>query len=72
MSNELQLLPLNEISEKLKDRRLYIVSQATKLSYPTLRKLQEGKETNYTLDTLQRISKYLIEEEEIMGDESEA
>jgi hypothetical protein len=56
-----EVLSLDEIKEALKHRRLYIVAQSTGLSYPTIKKLADGKELNYTIQTLIAVSKYLKE-----------
>jgi len=58
MSNN-QLLSLKEIQLLLKDKRLYIVSKATGLSFPTLKKMADGKEENFTIKTIKSISDYL-------------
>ena len=57
MSNN-QLLSLKEIQLLLKDKRLYIVSKATGLSFPTLKKMADGKEENFTIKTIKSISDY--------------
>lgn len=56
---DLNIIPLSEISQKLKSRRLYIVAEETGVSYPTLKKLADNVEANYRLDTLQKISDFL-------------
>lgn len=53
------ILSIGQIKEALKDKRLYMVARATGLSYPTIKKLADGKELNYTVDTLKAISKYV-------------
>lgn len=58
------VLPLEKIKEGLKDKRLYKVSQATGLSYPTLKKLANGDEANYTVETLKAVSKYIKDSQE--------
>lgn len=55
----IDILDLEQIKRALEDRRLSKVAKATGLSYPTLKKLAEGEKTNYTLDTLRAISKYI-------------
>jgi DNA-binding Xre family transcriptional regulator len=52
------MLSLEEIKNKLQDRKLYAVSEATGLSYPTLKKLHDGETSNFTLDTIQKVSDY--------------
>ena len=53
------ILDLDEIARRLADRKPSAVRLRTGLSYGTLRKLAEGKVTNYTVDTIRKISKYL-------------
>lgn len=54
-----KILPLHVIKDYLSDKRLYVVAKETGLSYPTLRKLADGVETNYTLNTMRAISEYI-------------
>jgi hypothetical protein len=54
-----QLMPLSEIQTRLKDRKLHIVSKEIGLSYPTLKKLADGKPANYNYSTLIKVSDYL-------------
>ena len=58
MTNQ-DILSIDEIVEALKDKRLYVIARRTGLSYPTVKKLADGKKENYTLDTLKRISNYI-------------
>lgn len=58
MSNE-ELLSLEDIQSLLKDKRLYVVSKATGLSFPTLKKMADGKKENFTYKTIKAISDYL-------------
>ena len=60
MTND-DILPLKEIQKYLVDKRLYVIAKRVKLSYPTLKKLANGLDYNYTVDTLKAISKYIIE-----------
>lgn len=55
------ILPLDLIRKGLKDKRLYAVSESTNISYPTLKKLLDGVESNYTTGTLRAVSKYITE-----------
>lgn len=57
--NDSDILSTGQIQDALKDKRLYMVAKATGLSYPTIKKLADGKELNYTVDTLKAISKYV-------------
>jgi DNA-binding Xre family transcriptional regulator len=54
-----ELLSLKKIQLLLKDKRLYVVSKATGLSFPTLKKMADGKKENYTYNTIKAISDYL-------------
>jgi hypothetical protein len=58
MSND-DLLSLEEIRSLLQDKKLYVIANATGLSYPTLKKLADGKSGNYTYGTLKSVSDYL-------------
>ena len=53
------LLTLEEIKEALADKRLYKVAEATGLSYPTLKKMADGEQANYTLATIYAVSAYI-------------
>lgn len=53
------LLTLEEIKEALVDKRLYKVAEATGLSYPTLKKMADGEQANYTLATIHAVSLYI-------------
>jgi len=55
-----QLLSLTDIQNGLGDKKLYVVSRATGLSYPTLKKLADGEPGNYTMGTLRKVSEYII------------
>lgn len=54
-----ELLSLEKIQLLLKDKRLYVISKATGLSFPTLKKMADGKKENYTYNTIKAISDYL-------------
>jgi hypothetical protein len=53
------LLTLSEIENRLRDRRLQVVSAITGISYPIIKKLSYGSHDNYNLKTLEIISDYL-------------
>jgi len=55
-----RLLNLEQIRKGLKDRRLYRVALYTELSYPTIQKLVNGKDSNPTYRTIASLSDYLI------------
>lgn len=52
------MLSLEEIKEKLKDRRLAVIAKETGLSYPTILAISKG-ESNTTYKTLKLVSDYL-------------
>lgn len=54
-----ELMTLEEIQKQLQDKRLYVVARVTKLSYPTVKKLADGKPENYTYNTIFKLTKYL-------------
>ncbi len=54
-----EIMNLEDISKWLQDKRLYVVADATGLSYPTIQKLANAEKTNYTIETLIIISKYI-------------
>ena len=54
-----KILSLRQIKEGLKDKRLYVIAKVTGLTYPTLKKLADGKDSNCTMKTLQKVSSYL-------------
>jgi len=58
MSNK-ELLSLEDIQRLLKDKRLYVVSNETGLSFPTIKKMADGKKENFTYKTIKAISDYL-------------
>lgn len=53
------ILSFSEIKANLADKRLYKVSEATGLSYPTLKKLANGDNCNYTMSTMRAVSEYI-------------
>lgn len=54
------MMSLKEISKALKGQRLVVVAADTGLSYPTIQKLAKGDIENYALDTVRRVSDYLL------------
>jgi len=52
------MLSLSEIQEKLKDRKLVIVAEATGLSYGTVLNITKP-DANPTINVMQKISDYL-------------
>lgn len=55
------LLTLEQIKINLADKRLYKVAEITGLSYPTLKKMADGKDANYTMATVQAVSQYIYD-----------
>lgn len=53
------IMTLEEIEEGLKDKKLYVISTIIDVSYPTLKKLQNGDKGNYTYNVLKSVSDYL-------------
>lgn len=53
------LLTLEQIKINLADKRLYKVAEITGLSYPTLKKMADGEDANYTMATVQAVSQYI-------------
>ena len=62
-----KLLTSEQIVKGLKHKRLYVVAERTGLSYPTVRKLADGDDENYTMKTVKRISDYITEIVDIKG-----
>lgn len=62
MSNiKAPLLTLDQIKNNLADKRLYKVAEITGLSYPTLKKMADGEDANYTMATVQVVSQYIYD-----------
>jgi len=53
------MMTLEQIAEKLQDRRLDIVAQATGIHPNTLRAIRQGRQTNPTYSVLKALSDYL-------------
>lgn len=56
-----KILSFENISIGLRHKRLYHVARASKVSYPVLRRLAERKDENFKMDTLRKISRYIME-----------
>ena len=54
-----EILPLKDIKQGLKDKKLYVVGKEIGVSYPILKKLADGVEHNYTINTLKSVSDYI-------------
>ena len=53
-----QLLTIEQVKQKLQDRRLEVVALATGLHCNTLRYIRDTKQTNVQYATLQKLSDY--------------
>lgn len=54
-------MKLEEIRERLKDRRLYVVAEKTGLSYQTLLSIVKGENRNPNTKTVEALEDYLGE-----------
>lgn len=59
MSNTTEILTLEQISNWLKNKRLYMISQQTGLSYPTLQRFRDDINHNFNIDTVKIISDHI-------------
>lgn len=57
----MELLTIEQIRDKLIDRRVSMVSEATGLHYNTIRWIRDNADANPTLDTMKKLSAYLSE-----------
>ena len=55
------MLNLEEIRERLQDRRLRVVAERTGLSYPTVLNVRDNLRSNPTHEVMRKISEYLEE-----------
>jgi len=53
-----QIMQLEEIREKLADRRLAVVADGARLHYNTLLAIRDRDATNPTIETMRRLSDY--------------
>jgi hypothetical protein len=53
------MMTLEQIREKLKDRKLMAVSESTGLAYNTVWRVSAGKTTSVSYDVVKRLSDYL-------------
>lgn len=53
------MLSLDQIKERLRDRRLTVVSKEIGVSYPTLLAIAKGDTVNPNYETIIKISEYL-------------
>lgn len=56
------MLSLEKIRELMSDRKLYMVAEGTGLTYPTLKRILDGK-ANPNYSTIVAISKYFENEQ---------
>lgn len=59
------MMTLENIRSALSDRRISLVSRATKLHYNTIRDVRDNPESNPTHNTLKALSDYLSKSEEV-------
>ena len=62
------ILSVQQIRDKLSDRRLDVVSKATGLHVNTLHAIRSGKQTNVRSDTLVKLSDYFSKDCEVKND----
>lgn len=53
------IMSIHHISKQLSDKKLYTVAKITGLSYPTLKKMADCKDLNYTKGSLKAVTKYI-------------
>jgi DNA-binding Xre family transcriptional regulator len=58
----MRLLTINEIRERLQDRRLEMVSEATGLHYNTVLYLKTGTAKGANISTIEKLSAYLLKD----------
>lgn len=56
-----QLLTIEQVKQKLQDRRLEVVALATGLHYNTLRYIRDTHKKNVKYETLEKLSIYFAE-----------
>lgn len=57
-----RLLTINEIRERLQDRRLEMVAVATGLHYNTVLYLKTGSASGANISTIEKLSAYLLKD----------
>lgn len=58
----MRLLTINEIRERLQDRRLEMVSEATGLHYNTVLYIKTGTAKGANIRTIEKLSDYLLKD----------
>lgn len=53
------MMTIDEVREKLRDRRLTVVADETGLAYDTVRRVAAGKFVSISYETVERLSEYL-------------
>jgi len=53
------MLTLDEVKERMKDRKLVTVAAATGMNYATVQRLMAGDKRKVSYETVKRISDYL-------------
>lgn len=53
-----KIMELEEVRRRLRDRKIYVVSEATGLHFHTLRRLRDGDTKKPSYDTVRRVSEY--------------
>ena len=53
------ILSFDLVQQGLKDKRLHQIGKEIGVSYPTLKRLADGVEANYTIGTLTVVSNYV-------------
>jgi hypothetical protein len=56
-----EIMQLDEIREKLADRRLAVVADGARLHYNTLLAIRDGEKKNPTFETMRRLTLYFKE-----------
>lgn len=55
-----KILSFDQIAKGLKHLRLHRVAKECKLSYPVLKRMADRRDENFTLESLRRVSSYII------------
>lgn len=58
------MMAIEEIREKLLDRRLQMVADSTGIHYATIQAIRNGRVTNPSYETVRLLSEYLEEKNE--------
>lgn len=55
-----KLLTLEQLKFMLSDKKLHVVAKSTGLSYPTIKRLADGKCDRFNLKTITALSDYFV------------